>query len=408
MEKKNLLVIGESYNTFQKDSTDILANYFNNVFMFVKYNPITEISRYISIPSLDPFSLKSKIDLTNKPSNLNVISTPIFYASLDSQYKKIGEKLYDRVDKIIIKKNINFDMIHSHFTWPCGYVGMKLKEKYNVPFIVTAHGYDIYLLPFKDKDWTEKIRSVLNSADCIITVSKRNLECIKKLNVNTNVRVLPNGFKSDLFYMRNSIECRNTLNLPLDRKIILSIGNLSEIKGHKYLIETMQEISKHRKDILCIIVGAGPLDKNLRKQIIAAKLQNYVKLVGGKPHTEIPFWISACDLFVLPSLNEGNPTVLVECLGCGKPFIGTKVGGIPEIITSDDYGYLVEPSNAHDLTKSIEMALNKNWDEEKIVNYAEQYRWENITKQIQHIYCQLLPDEGVVTEQHMYISDLAL
>lgn len=408
MEKNNLLVIGEAYNTFQKDSTDLLSSSFNNVYMFVKCNPIAEISRYISLPSLNSFNSKSKIDLTNKPPNLNIILAPILYLPLDSNYKKIGEKLYKAVDKLIIEKTIDFDLIHSHFTWPAGYVGMKLKEKYNVPFIVTAHGYDIYSLPFKDKSWMEKIRSILNSADYIITVSNNNLEFIKKLNVNTHVIVLPNGFRNDLFFMQNSTKCRKILNLPINKKIILSVGNLAEVKGHKYLIEAIKQISTYRKDVLCVIVGTGPLEKNLKKQINILGLKNYVILEGKKSHNEIPLWINACDFFVLPSLNEGNPTVMFECLGCGKPFIGTKVGGVPEIITSEDYGYVVEPRNACDLAKKIEIALNKNWNEEKIVNYAEQYRWENITKQIQHIYCQLLPDEGVVTEQHMHISDLAL
>lgn len=390
MEKKNLLVIGESYNTFQKDSTDLLAKYFNNVSIFVKYNPISEITRYISIPTLDPFSLKSKIDLTNKPQNLDVILTPIFYAPLDSHYKKVGEKLYHIVDKTIMKKNINFDLIHSHFTWPAGYVGMRLKEKYNVPLIVTAHGYDIYSLPFKDADWTEKIRSILKSADHIITVSNNNLKFIQKLKVNNRVTVLPNGFKSNLFYAKDSKDCRKDLNLPIDKKIILSIGNLAEVKGHKYLIEAMQEVAIHRKDVLCIIIGTGSLEKNLKKQINDANLRNHVTLVGKKSHNEIPLWINACDLFVLPSLNEGNPTVMFECLGCGKPFIGTKVGGVPDVIVSNDYGLLVEPGDIQDLAEKIENALNKNWDEEKITSYGKQYQWNNIVDQIQQIYCHVL------------------
>ncbi|AKB63325.1 glycosyltransferase [Methanosarcina mazei] len=386
MEKKNLLVIGESYNTFQKDPTDILANNFNNVSMFIKYNPVAEISRYISIPALKSFDLRSKIDLANKPPNLDVILAPVFYAPLDSHYKKIGEKLYRTVDKIIMKKNINFNLIHSHFTWPAGYVGMRLKERYNVPFIVTAHGYDIYRLPFKDKDWMEKIITVLNSADHIITVSNNNLKFIQKLKVNNHVTVLPNGFKSDLFYLQNSSKCRKILNLPIDKKIILSVGNLAEVKGYRYLIEAMQKISTYRKDVLCIIVGTGPLEQSLRKQINAANLQSHFVLMGRKPHNEIPLWINACDLFVLPSLNEGNPTVMFECLGCGTPFIGTKVGGIPEIIKSDDYGLLVDPKNSYDLAQKIEIGLNKNWDEGKIINHAEQYRWDRIASQIMKVY----------------------
>lgn len=386
MKKNNLLVIGETYNTFQKDTTDLLAGSFNNVSMFVKYNPISEITRYVSIPALDPFSLKSKIDLTNKPPNLDVILTPIFYAPLDSHYKILGEKLYHTVDKIIMKKNINFDLIHSHFTWPAGYVGMRLKEKYNVPFIVTAHGYDIYRLPFKDEDWMEKIKTVLKSADHIITVSNNNLKFIQKLKVNNHVTVLPNGFKSDLFYMQNSTDCRKKLNLPIDKKIILSIGNLAEIKGHKYLIEAMQEVTTHRKDVLCIIVGTGSLEKNLKKQINTLGLQNYIILVGKKSHNEIPLWINACDLFILPSLNEGNPTVMFECLGCGKPFVGTKVGGVPEIIISEDYGLLCDHAKPKEMAENILLALNKNWDSNLITKYSAQFSWNEISKQILNIY----------------------
>ena len=64
-------------------------------------------------------------------------------------------------------------------------------------------------------------------------------------------------------------------------------------------------------------------------------------------------WIKSCDLFALPSLNEGNPTVIFEAPGCGKPFIGTKVGRIPEVITSGERGLLVDPANPDDLAKKL-------------------------------------------------------
>ena len=231
-----LLVISHSYASFQKDQIESLSSYLDFVYVLVRYNPIAEISSYIPIPALDPFKLDSKIDITNKPSNIKVYSTPILYAPFDSHYKKLGEKHFKHVEKAIKKNNINFNLIHSHFTWSAGYVGAKLKEKYNVPFVVTAHGYDIYDLPSRDEEWREKIEYVLNAADYVITVSNSNFECIKKLNVRTPVKVIPNGFSSDLFYPKDSNECRKTLSLPLDKEIILTVGNLIGIKGHKYLI----------------------------------------------------------------------------------------------------------------------------------------------------------------------------
>lgn len=200
-----------------------------------------------------------------------------------------------------------------------------------------------------------KIQYVLNSADYIITVSKNNLDCINKLNVNTPVKVLPNGYKGDLFYPMNQLQCRRKLNLSLNSKIILNVGNLSEVKGHKYLIEAMKVIVKFRKDVLCIIIGEGKLRYTLQRQINNNGLSKFIKLVGRKPHSEIPIWINACDLFVLPSLNEGNPTVMFECLGCSKPFVGTRVGGVPEVITSEDYGLLVDPGNVQDLAEKLRL-----------------------------------------------------
>ena len=384
-DKKALFII-QAYNNFQKESINSTCHYFKECSVLVRSNPISEFYKYVKTPFLETFKLDYKIDLNNIPSNLSVHPTPILYAPLNSQYKKLGEKHFKAAERSIRKHNIKFDLIHSHFTWSSGYASAKLKEKYNVPFVVTGHGYDIYGLPFKDEEWKERIEYVLNSADRIITVSNSNLSCIKKLNVKTPVHILPNGYRPDQFHPMDMEKCRKALDLPLDKKIILAVGNLVEIKGHNYLIGAMEEVVKHRKDVLCFIVGGGETENKLRKQIKNAGLEDHVKLPGSKLHNEIPMWVNACDIFVLPSLNEGNPTVMFECLGCGKPFIGTKVGGVPEIIVSDDYGLLVEPANSEKLAETILLALDKTWDTTKIKAYSAQFTWAEIGKNIVDIY----------------------
>lgn len=388
-DKKALFII-QAYNNFQKESINSTCHYFKECSVLVRSNPISEFYKYVKTPFLETFKLDYKIDLNNIPSNLSVHPTPILYAPLNSQYKKLGEKHFKAAERSIRKHNIKFDLIHSHFTWSSGYASAKLKEKYNVPFVVTGHGYDIYGLPFKDEEWKERIEYVLNSADRIITVSNSNLSCIKKLNVKTPVHILPNGYRPDQFHPMDMEKCRKALDLPLDKKIILAVGNLVEIKGHNYLIGAMEEVVKHRKDVLCFIVGGGETENKLRKQIKNAGLADHVKLPGSKLHNEIPMWVNSCDIFVLPSLNEGNPTVMFECLGCGKPFIGTKVGGVPEIIVSDDYGLLVEPANSEKLAETILLALDKTWDTTKIKAYSAQFTWAEIGKNIVDIYKTLL------------------
>ncbi|WP_370575374.1 glycosyltransferase family 4 protein [Methanomethylovorans sp.] len=387
-EKKALFLL-QSYNNFQKESVNSTCGYFKECSALVRSNPISEIHKYVRIPFLaflDNFKLDYKIDLTNIPSNLRVYPTPILYAPINSQYKKLGQKHFDVADKAIKEHKIEFDLVHSHFTWSSGHAGAKLKEKYGVPFVVTGHGYDIYEQPFKSDEWKEKIEYVLNSADAIITVSHSNLACIRKLDVKTPVHVLPNGYRSDQFYQMDMEKCRSTLGLPLDKKIIVAVGNLLKIKGHRYLIEAMAEVVRHRTDVVCFIVGGGALEKELKEQIRATGLQDYVKLTGSKPHGEIPLWMNACDIFVLPSLNEGNPTVMFECLGCGKPFVGTRVGGVPEIIVSEDYGLLTDPENPAGLAEKILSALDKKWDKAKIKEYSSQFTWAEIAKNIAEIY----------------------
>jgi len=379
MEQNNLLILSNHYLTFVKDQVEMLSTNFGNINALIRFNPARKLFGYRSI-----------VDTTPILPNVHILTTPVLYLPLDRQYKRLGEKHYYATKKVIRNNYLTFNLIHAHFTWSAGYVGARLKEEYNVPLVVTAHGYDIYSLPFKDREWREKIEYVLNTADHVITVSQSNLACINKLDVSTPVTVIPNGFRSDLFYPRDSSECRRVLNLPQDKKIILTVGNLELIKGQKYLIEAIGEIIRNRKDILCIIIGVGKVRSNLEHQIQSLGLDGHIMLAGGKPHDEIPHWINACDLFVLPSLNEGNPTVMFEALGCGKPFVGTKVGGVPEIIISDEYGLLVEPADPDDLAKKILAALDREWDREAILQYAERFTWENIAKEILGVYEQVL------------------
>lgn len=294
------------------------------------------------------------------------------------------------IERTIEKHHLHFDLIHAHFAWLSGYAGAHLKGDYSTPLVVTGHGGDVYSLPFKGDKWREKIEYALNTADHVITVSQSNLACIKKLDVSTPVSIIPNGFRSDHFYPRDSSECRRELNLPQDKKIILTVGNLTHIKGQMHLVEAVQRVNQERRDILYVIVGAGELQSALERQIHSLGLGSCVLLAGGKPHGEIPLWMNACDLFALPSLNEGNPTVMFEALGCGKPFVGTRVGGVPEVISSDTYGLLVEPADPKDLAEKILIALDREWDREAILEYAERFTWENIAKEIMGVYRALL------------------
>ena len=80
---------------------------------------------------------------------------------------------------------------------------------------------------------------------------------------------------------------------------------------------------------------------------------------------------------------------MFEALGCGKPFIGTNVSGIPAVINSDDYGYLCNPNSVHELVDIIRKGIEKEWDTENIHAYSQQFTWENISKRLVEVYREI-------------------
>jgi glycosyltransferase involved in cell wall biosynthesis len=178
--------------------------------------------------------------------------------------------------------------------------------------------------------------------------------------------------------------CRSLLNIPKNKFVIVCVGNLVELKGHKYLFDAIKKLSN--KNIICYIIGEGNNRGSLERYVTSLHLSDQIIFCGWKDHRDIPLWLNASDLFVLPSLNEGNPTVMFESLAVGLPFIGTRVGGIPEIITSSDYGYVVNLRDSDDLVEKIELSLYKKWDKDLIINYSTNFTWEKISKKILNIY----------------------
>jgi glycosyltransferase involved in cell wall biosynthesis len=303
------------------------------------------------------------------------------------------EKVYRRTFGLffqILSRRKRYDIIHDQtsggiFSFISSITASIASKIAGKKLIVTFHHS-------KTEEFVKKykvfFKFVLRNTDTMILVSNRQKDFISRIfpQYSDKLVVIPNGYDSTFFFPRNTNECRSLLNIPANKKVIFNISNLIDIKGHRYLIEAIGKVAKTRSDIYCIIAGKGYLLEALEQQIKNSKLENYIKLVGWIPDDKIPIYINTSDFFVLPSLGEGNPIVMFEAIGCGRPFIGTNVGGIPEIINSEDYGLLCEPANSEELEKTIISALNKKWDTSKIKEYAESFTWRNIAKTTKSVY----------------------
>ena len=238
------------------------------------------------------------------------------------------------------------------------------------------------------------IKKTLISANCIFVTSPSWIHIIEKIICNEFfIYSIPNGYDEKKFFLSSQDKSRDDLNLPRKIKIIVTVGSFEYHKGHHILIESMKDILQSSNDVVTYIIGKGSLVKTLNQSIDKYNLKNKIILVNvDKTPEEIALWMNAADIFVLPSLKEGNPTVMFECLACGKPFVGTCIGGIPDIIVSPDYGLLCEPGSVKDLAEKIKIALNKQWNTEKIIKYAENFSWSNIALKVSQIYEKILND----------------
>jgi len=379
LKDQTLLILAPSYPN--EDGSFITG-------IFVKHQ-VAEIKQYfkkvmVIAPVLRSFGHLKKDRLCKDYSydNVEVYYPRCFYIPILWLSKIVIDNRLQVVERCIERHHLQFDLIHAHFAWPSGYIGVRLKEKYGKPVITTIHENGERFDREVEMDHP-LINTAWSGANALIRVNKKDVPVLQ--GYNTCVYTIPNGF-SPAFHPIDRSVAREQLDLPRDAKIVFTLGNLIKRKGFNYLIDAMERVCDHRDDLFCFIGGTGPERENLHGQIDRLNLGEQVKLLGPVPGEILPFWMNAADLFVLPSLSESFGVVQIEALACGKPVVSARNRGSEEVITSEEHGLLVEPSNSDDLAEKILVALDREWDREVIVRYADRYTWENIVKEIIDVY----------------------
>jgi radical SAM superfamily enzyme YgiQ (UPF0313 family)/glycosyltransferase involved in cell wall biosynthesis len=276
------------------------------------------------------------------------------------------------------------DCIYTNWLYPDGF-GVMLFSKYiNKPYMIAGLGTDVnkYLeFPIRKR----MIRAALSNAKEIIVVSFALKNQLKKYGVQREANVLHNGRNEELFKLFDKETIRKNLQLKDNERFILYVGNFEEWKGLEYLIRALYILEKDKVkfSLKLYLIGSGEFEKKMRELIQEFSLESKIKFLGQRSHREIGLWMNAADFLCLPSINEGLSNVIIEAISCGLPVIATKVGGIPEIVTSDKLGVLVKPCDEEDLAQGIKFALQKEWDRVAISKYDKIFSWNENAK---HLY----------------------
>lgn len=241
------------------------------------------------------------------------------------------------------KKHGKVDIIHAHVSYPAGFIAMALAGKFNVPYIITEH---MSPFPFKYFMYGNRISNCITqplaNASTVIAVSPDLMEKIKNIGIN-HVEYIPNMVDENAFKIKENQSLSENF-------IFFTLGRMVEQKGIPVLLKAIKYLKNDR--VKFRIGGDG---ENLRKYKKMAKflgIDDKITWLGELNREKVKFEFQRSHTFVLPSLHENFPLVLLEAIACGKSIIVTRCGG-PESIVNETNGLLVNINDSIDLAQKM-------------------------------------------------------
>jgi glycosyltransferase involved in cell wall biosynthesis len=210
----------------------------------------------------------------------------------------------------------------------------------------------LLIYPKKYKGIDSIINNLNKYVDKIILVSHKMCQSVSEYKIK-NFAIINNGYDSDLFYY-------NTKSKKIKGKVIeiVSVGNLSPIKGHDLLIKSLKYID----NVHLTLIGDGHLRKYYEQYTQQNGLEGKVTFTGFISHNKLKRYFDESDIFCLPSRSESFGISAIEAMACGLPVVATKVGEMTNIIKNSFNGYLAECHSVESLRINILQAINTKWD----------------------------------------------
>jgi glycosyltransferase involved in cell wall biosynthesis len=284
----------------------------------------------------------------------------------------------------LLKEGIRPDIVHAH-EFNAGVPAVMLGRKWGIPVVISEH-WSGFATGKLNRVKFIKARYAFEKADVVCPVSENLQSHIEQMGIKANFRVVPNAVDVSLFHPSEPRTATGGV------KALLCVAQLTPIKGIPYLLEALSPLKKQRNDFALNIVGDGPNRKEYEGMVTNLSLGEVVRFYGLQPKKKVAEFMRQADLFVLPSLWENLPCVLIEAMASGLPIVSTNVGGISEIV-DEETGVLVPPKNPEKLAEAINYALDnlENFPAEKMAKRArERYSYEAVGKVFSDLYREII------------------
>ena len=279
---------------------------------------------------------------------------------------------------LVKKEKINILHCQSFLS---GFIGYLLFKLTGVPYIVTVQRLE------QSRSFLKRL--VYNNAKACIAASNKIKEYFESINCK-NITIIPNGVDLKRFQNLDRKTSRENLGLK-NEFVIVTVARLEKVKGIEYLIKAVKSLNI---DYKLLIIGDGSEKDNLKNLVNNLNLQGRIRFLGQMPNEKIPEILSSGNCFVLPSISEGFGIVILEAMATLIPVIGTKVGGILDIIKDKENGILVKPKDSKELAEAIFKVYSQKEFTRNLIqnakNSLEKYNWESIVQRVYKIYSQSL------------------
>lgn len=242
------------------------------------------------------------------------------------------------------------ELVHSH-EFTMGVYGRVASWMAGRPHVITMHGGTGFAGRARRR---RALGWALRRSEARVAVSDTTADFLAEacgLERET-IDIIPNGVDVPA---GDRARVRSELGLPDDELLVLAVGNLYPVKGHRTLVGAVARLTDLPLRWSVAIAGRGDEEAGLRDLIASRGLGDRVRLLGLR--TDVPDLLAAADVFVMPSLSEGLPLALLEAMSAGVPVVASAVGGIPTVIREGETGMLVPPSDADALAGALGRVL---------------------------------------------------
>lgn len=303
------------------------------------------------------------------------------------------------------------DLIDAHFGYPDGYAAVRLGRWLGVPVTITLRGTETRHA--RDPRLAPLLREALLGASRVFAVADSLRQVALQLGVPADhVEVVGNGVDAERFRPVAREAARAAIGLAPSAPVLVSVGGLVERKGFHRVIEVLPALRERWPDLVYLIVGGACAEGDNRAELEALVdrlgLQDAVRFLGRMTPERLAGPLSAADVFVLATRNEGWANVFLEAMACGLPVVTTEVGGNREVVSDPELGEIVPFGDAQALAAAIDRALARPWDRAAIRRHAEANAWDGRVDRLCRVFAELGGADGkavaVPTEQNRTAS----